>query len=80
MDSTAVKAMMAEIAPVIREYVAASQAPLLERVATLEADKVELTARCVAVEQAAQSIPESLREESEREAAKMLAAVAKGLA
>jgi hypothetical protein len=37
MDGTAIKAMMAEIAPVIREYVAESHAPLVARIAELEA-------------------------------------------
>lgn len=37
MDGTAIKAMMAEIAPVIREYVADAHAPLVARIAELEA-------------------------------------------
>lgn len=36
MDGTAIKAMMAEIAPVIRDYVAAETGPLVKRLAELE--------------------------------------------
>lgn len=37
MDATAIKAMMSEIAPVVREYVEGATAPLIERNAELEA-------------------------------------------
>lgn len=37
MNGTAVKAMMAEIAPVIREFVASETGPLIKRIAELEA-------------------------------------------
>jgi integrin beta 3 len=49
----AMKAMMAELAPVVREYVVDAQAPLLERINSLEAEKGALAARCEALEEAA---------------------------
>lgn len=50
MDGIAIKAMVSELAPVVREYVAAETAPLLARIAALEADKAALTGRCEALE------------------------------
>lgn len=44
MDTTAVKAMMAEIAPVIREFVAASLVSANENIAALTARVKELEA------------------------------------
>jgi hypothetical protein len=53
MDGIAIRAMMAEIAPVIREFVAEAQEPLFGRISSLEAEKDALTARCKALEGAA---------------------------
>lgn len=58
MDGTAIKAMMAEIAPVIRDYVAEAQAPLLERISTLETERVALASRCAALEETAGKVVE----------------------
>lgn len=50
MDTSAIKAMMAEIAPVIREYVAGEIAPYAERSAALAAENEKLAARLAEVE------------------------------
>jgi hypothetical protein len=53
MDGIAIKAMVKELAPVIREYAEAAQAPLLERITSLETEKTALASRCKALEEAA---------------------------
>lgn len=58
MDGIAIKAMVSELAPVVREYVEAAQAPLLERIAALESEKGALATRCEALEEVAQKAPE----------------------
>lgn len=52
MDGIAIKAMVSELAPVVREYVAAAQSPLLERITALESEKGALAIRCDALEEA----------------------------
>lgn len=49
-DGIAIKAMVSELAPVVREYVEAAQGPLIERVGALETEKAALVARCEALE------------------------------
>jgi hypothetical protein len=54
MDGVAIKAMVSELAPVVREYVEAAAAPLRDRIAALEEEKGALAARCSSLEDAAQ--------------------------
>lgn len=58
MDGIAIKAMVKELAPVIREYAEAAQAPLIERITSLETEKAALATRCEALEEAAKNVPE----------------------
>lgn len=78
MDGIAIKAMVSELAPVVREYVEAAQAPLLERIAALESEKSALSSRCEVLEQAATKSPDidliSIEKMIEAELAKLPAA------
>lgn len=67
MEASAIKAMMAEIAPVIREYVASETGPLIQRNAALEAENKALAARIEALE--ARELPEAIKGDPGRDGA-----------